>query len=140
MATYYSELYVNLLTKALLEPGEEIVAKSRANYAPWYSKLLFWLKRDELLVATNRRLIVLIHRARFLRPFGLTEVESHVWTQQSEVAAKGLFGWNLLIKNQAGKRVFDLRPSNVEKPTKTFSKSALAAWQNGRGLPAQASS
>ena len=136
MATYFSKLYVDLLSKAELAEGEVIIAKMRSNHAPWYTKFLPWLKRERLLLATNRRLLIFTHGAGFIRPSGLLASESLAWSQVGEAAAKGLFGSSLALKTQAGKQVFQLSASDIEQPTKSFAKVTAETWQNGRSLPA----
>jgi len=136
MATFFSKLYVELLSKAELEPGEVITAQTRSDHAPWYTKFLPWLKRERLLLATNRRLIIFTHGAGFIRPSGLLSAQSLPWSQVGEAAAKGLFGSSLALKTPTGKQVFQLSASYVEQPTKGFAKVTAETWAKGRALPA----
>jgi hypothetical protein len=137
MAIYYSDLYTNLLANRFLEPGEKIVERARARHAPWYAKLFFWLKRDYLLVATTRRLIIFTHQPGILRPLGLASAEAHPWSALTEVAPKGLLGQKLLLRAQNGwKNTFKLSGLFVELGSRKFSQGVAQAWKQGRALPA----
>jgi hypothetical protein len=137
MAIYYSDLYANLLTTRFLEPGEKILERARAQHAPWFAKLLFWLKKDYLLVATTRRFIIFTHKCGLLRPFGLTSAEAHPWNALAEVTPKGLVGQKLRLRAKNGwKNTFKLSSFFVERGSRKFSRGVAQAWEQGRALPA----
>lgn len=87
---YFSDLHVQLLSKALLNPGEQLVGQTVTAYTPWWAFGL--IRRTHLVLATDQRLIIVDHRFGFFpADFKLHSVDSLPWAQVQELKVKGLF-------------------------------------------------
>ena len=87
---YFSDLHVQLLSKALLNPGEQLVGQTVTAYTPWWAFGL--IRRTHLVLATDQRLIIVDHRFGFFpADFKLHSVDSLPWSQVQELKVKGLF-------------------------------------------------
>lgn len=87
---YFSDLHVELLSKALLNPGEQLVGQTVTGYTPWWA--FGFIRRTHLVLATDQRLIIVDHRFGFFpADFKLHAVESIPWAQVQELKVKGLF-------------------------------------------------
>ncbi|HVH43832.1 MAG TPA: hypothetical protein VM925_15875 [Labilithrix sp.] len=98
---FFSDLHVELLSRGVLEPGESLVAKTVARYRPWWA--LGFVDREYLVLATDRRLVLLDHRAGFfglIWPTRLFAVDSIPWAQVQEAKVKGLFKKKLRVIGQ----------------------------------------
>jgi hypothetical protein len=89
MPIRYSDLHLQILTRGLLDPGEHLTGHVMAERNPWYGFGL--LRKQYLLVSTDRRLLVLEHKRAWLhRTFVLSKVESLPWNDVEELALRGL--------------------------------------------------
>jgi hypothetical protein len=100
MYSYFSELHVDLFSRALLQPGEQLVGKTVAEYSPWW--LLGLFRKTFLALATNQRLILVEHRMAWLHAsLKLHGVESIPWGNVEEIRMKGLlFGKKIRLRAQ----------------------------------------
>lgn len=95
---FFSDLHVDLLSRGLLQPGESLVSKTVGTYKPWWG--FGFINRQYLVLATDRRLILLDHRAGFfglISPQHLFAVDSLPWSQVQEAKVKGLFNKSIKI-------------------------------------------
>jgi len=87
---YFSDLHVQLLSKAILQPGEQLVGQTVTSYFPWWAMGL--IRRQHLVLATDQRLILVEHRFNFFpADFRLHAVDSIPWSQVQEARVTGLF-------------------------------------------------
>ena len=87
---YFSDLHVQLISKAILNPGEQLVGQTVTSYMPWWAFGL--IRRKHLVLATDQRLIIVDHRFGFFpADFKLHSVDSLPWAQVQELKVKGLF-------------------------------------------------
>lgn len=87
---YFSDLHVQLISRGILQPGEQLVGQTVTSYMPWWAFGL--VRRQHLVLATDQRLILVEHRFNFFpADFRLHEVHSIPWTQVQELKVKGLF-------------------------------------------------
>ena len=87
---YFSDLHVQLLSKAILQPGEQLVGQTVTSYMPWWAFGL--IRRKHLVLATDQRLVIIDHRFGFFpADFKLHAVDSLPWSQVQELKVKGLF-------------------------------------------------
>lgn len=94
---YFSDLHVQLISKAILNPGEQLVGQTVTSYMPWWAFGL--VRRKHLVLATDQRLIIVDHRFGFFpADFKLHSVDSLPWAQVQELKVKGLFKKKLRIK------------------------------------------
>lgn len=130
---YFSDLHVDLLSRGLLAPGETLVTKAVGEYKPWWA--LGLIKRLYLVLATDRRLILLDHRSKlwgFLAGTSLVGVESIAWPRVQEAKMKGLLGKKLQIDGQGERGPINLR---LKVPTAPFGPLAVMK-ANGKGAQA----
>lgn len=87
---FFSDLHVQLLSKGILEPGEQLLGQTVTSYLPWWA--LGLINRQYLVLATDRRLVLVDHRVKFF-PVALFmhQVQSIPWSQVQEAKVKGLF-------------------------------------------------
>lgn len=87
---YFSDLHVQLISKAILNPGEQLVGQTVTSYMPWWAFGL--IRRKHLVLATDQRLVIIDHRFGFFpADFKLHSVDSLPWAQVQELKVKGLF-------------------------------------------------
>ncbi len=89
---YFTETHVQIMSKGLLEPGEQLVSRSVVVDAPWYTFGMFLFHKTYLVLATNQRLVMVEHRRDFFgRGLRVEKVHTVPWNQVSEMKVKGLF-------------------------------------------------
>lgn len=88
---FFSDLHVQILARGILEPGEQLVGQTVTSYMPWWA--FGFIRRQYLVLATDRRLVLVDHRYSFLQPLEqrLHQVDSITWSNVQELKVKGLF-------------------------------------------------
>ncbi|MCW5833925.1 MAG: hypothetical protein KIS78_16105, partial [Labilithrix sp.] len=88
---FFSDLHVQILSRGILNPGEQLVGQTVTSYMPWWA--FGFIRRQYLVLATDQRLILVDHRYSFLQPLEqrLHQVDSIAWSNVQEVKVKGLF-------------------------------------------------
>ena len=86
---FFSDLHVQLLSKGILGPGEQLVSQTVTSYMPWWAFGL--IQRQHLVLATDQRLILVEHRRGFF-PVSqrLHDVDSLAWSNVQELKVTGL--------------------------------------------------
>lgn len=105
----FGELHVEVLARGVLEKGESLVAKTIATHQPWWA--LGCMLRQYVIFATDRRLILLDHRANLFglwRPPHLFSFDSLLWSNVQEVKLDGLLGNTLRVTGQSERGVVKL--------------------------------
>ena len=99
---YFSDLHVQLLSRGILNPGEQLLSQTVTSYRPWWA--LGFIQRQHLVMATDQRLVLVDHRLQFF-PVSQTlhGVESIPWNQVNELKVTGIFQKKLKVKG-AGDR------------------------------------
>jgi hypothetical protein len=96
MVSVFSDLHVRTLARGLMDPGEQLVARTACVYAPWWS--LGLRKRLYLALATNRRLLLLDHRLSwFHSAMRLHHIESIAWSEVKALTLGGFFSKTLTL-------------------------------------------
>jgi len=99
MYSYFSDLHVDLLAQALLEPGEQRIGQTVGRYVPWWA--LGWINETYLVIATDRRVILVEHRMAWLhQAVRLHSVQSVPWQGVQEARVSGIFGKKLTVRGQ----------------------------------------
>ncbi len=99
MYSYFSDLQVELLARGVLEPGEQLTGKTVTRYMPWWS--FGFINRTYLVLATDRRVILLDHRMTWLHQAqSLRAVESIPWSNVQEMVMKGIFAKKIRLRGQ----------------------------------------
>jgi hypothetical protein len=100
MFAYFTDLHVDLLSKALLQPGEQRVGQSVVRYLPWWA--LGFINKTYLVIATDQRIILIEHRMAFFHQAQkLHSVQSIPWSSVQEARVTGLFRKKLRVRGQA---------------------------------------
>jgi hypothetical protein len=87
---FFTDLHVQILSKGILEPGEQLLGQTVTSYMPWWAMGL--INRQYLVLATDRRLILVDHRLGFFPPTQrLHAIQSITWQNVQELKVKGLF-------------------------------------------------
>jgi hypothetical protein len=146
MYSYFTELHVDLLSQALLQPGERRIGATVGRYVPWWA--FGFVNETYLVIATDRRIILVGHKMAWLhQATKLTSVESLAWQGVQEARVTGIFGKKLRLRGQGLHRPFARKlrvpnplfgllapmPRNVEG-----ARTVAQAYQASRGLPAAA--
>ena len=94
---YFSDLHVQLLSRGILNPGEQLLGQTVTFYRPWWAFGL--IQRQCFVMATDQRLVIVDHRLQFF-PFAQTlhGVDSIPWSQVNELRLSGIFGKKLRVK------------------------------------------
>lgn len=98
MAIYFSDLYVNTISKGLLQPGEQLVARASAMHVPWWSMGMPMLMSQYLVFATNQRILLVRHRRGWLTGDRMDDVKSVAWNQVERATLGGILRKKLKIK------------------------------------------
>ena len=87
---FFSDLHVQLLSRGILNPGEQLLGQTVTGYMPWWA--FGMIRRQYLVLATDQRLILVDHRFSFLRPMvqRLHQVDSMTWNNVAEAKVTGL--------------------------------------------------
>lgn len=95
---FFTDLHVQLLARGILEPGEQLLGQTATSYMPWWA--FGFIRRQYLVLATDRRLVLLDHRYGFLMPTvqRLHAVESIPWSNVQDVQVKGLLKKKLRVR------------------------------------------
>lgn len=96
---YFTDLHVQLLSRGILNPGEQLQSSTVTFYRPWWA--LGFIQRQHLIMATDQRVILVDHRIQFF-PFSqkLHSVESIPWSQVNELKVSGIFSKKIRVKGQ----------------------------------------
>ncbi len=144
MYSYFSDLHVDLLAQALLQPGEQRIGQTVGSYLPWWAFGL--INETYLVIATDRRLILVEHRMAWLHQANkLQSVESIPWQNVREARIAGLLGKKLVVQGQSQSRTFSRK---LRIPNALFgllapmrnnvggARAVAAGFQATRGLSA----
>src|SRR6478672_1483912 len=95
---FFSDLHVQLLSRGILNPGEQLVGQTVTSYMPWWA--FGFIRRQYLVLATDQRLILVDHRYSFLQPYvqRLHQVDSITWNNVQECKVKGIFNKKLSVR------------------------------------------
>jgi hypothetical protein len=88
---FFTDLHVQLLSRGLLNPGEQLLGQTVTSYMPWWA--FGFIRRQYLVLATDQRLILVDHRYGFFRPTTqrMHGVDSLAWSNVQEAKITGLF-------------------------------------------------
>jgi hypothetical protein len=146
MYSYFTELHVDLLSQALLQPGERRIGATVGRYVPWWA--FGFVNETYLVIATDRRIILVGHKMAWLhQATKLTSVESLAWGGVQEARVTGIFGKKLRLRGQGLHRPF-ARKLRIPNPLFGLlapmarnvqgARTIAQAYQAARGLPAAA--
>jgi hypothetical protein len=100
MYSYFTDLHVDLLTQALLQPGEQRLGQTATRYIPWWA--LGFVNKAYLVIATDQRIILIEHRMAWLhQSMKLHSVESIPWGGVEEARVTGLFNKKLRLRGRS---------------------------------------
>jgi hypothetical protein len=88
---FFSDLHVQLLSRGILNPGEQLLGQTVTGYMPWWA--FGFIRRQYLVLATDQRLILVDHRYSFIQPTTqrLHAIDSLAWSNVQEAKVTGLF-------------------------------------------------
>jgi hypothetical protein len=88
---FFSDLHVQLLSRGILNPGEQLLGQTVTGYMPWWA--FGFIRRQYLVLATDQRLILVDHRWSLIQPTTqrLHAIDSLSWSNVQEAKVKGLF-------------------------------------------------
>jgi hypothetical protein len=138
MSMYFSDLYVDTLGKALFQPGEQLVARTSAAHAPWWSMGIPMLASQYLVLVTNQRAHLVRHKRGWLTGDRMEEVKAVPLSQIQQVKVGGMFAKKTLsIKGGDVDLSLSVRGGFLEIPNNVDGAKKLAeTWQRTKALPA----
>lgn len=138
MALYFSELYVNTLSKALLQPGEQLVARASATHAPWWTMNIPMLASQYLVLVTSQRAVLVRHKRGWLTGDRMEEIKSVPLQQIEKCKVSGfLFQKKLTIRGNGVALSLRVRGGFLEIPNNLDGARRLAdVVQRTKALPA----
>jgi hypothetical protein len=106
---FFSDLHVQLLSRGLLNPGEQLLGQTVTGYMPWWAFGL--IRRQYLVLATDQRLILVDHRFSFIQPTTqrLHQVDSIAWSSVAEAKVTGLIKKKLKVVGQGERGPISLK-------------------------------
>lgn len=138
MALYFSDLYVNTVSKALLAPGEQLVARASASHVPWWSMGIPMLASQYLVLVTNQRAVLVKHKRGWLTGDRMEDVQSVPLSQLQTCKMSGLFAKKkLAIRGGGIDLALSMRGGFLEIPGNVDAgKKLVETWQRTKALPA----
>lgn len=138
MGMYFSDLYVDTLGKAVFQPGEQLVARTSAAHAPWWTMGIPMLASQYLVMVTNQRAVLARHKRGWLTGDRLEEIKTVPLQQISQVKVGGFFAKkSLSIKGGDVNLDLSVRGGFLEIPNNVDGAKKLAeTWQRTKALPA----
>jgi hypothetical protein len=139
MSLYFSDLYVNTVSRGLLNPGEQLQGRVSARKIPWYAAFfrLPQFMTHYLVLFTNQRAVLVKHRRGWLTGDRMESVDSIPLQQVETAKMSGLFAVKKLRLRGAG---VDLK-LNVTggfleiKDNVSSGKALVANVERSRALP-----
>ncbi len=118
---HFTDLHVQLLSQALLNPGERVISKTVLEHTPWWMMLpgigkLIPGVRVHLLIATTDRMIIVTHKKGFIRSVFIEEVTVLPWENVQTLQLCGWFKNSLRIAGRGEAALVGGRPVSVGKP------------------------
>jgi hypothetical protein len=137
MAMFFSDLYVDTLSKALLQPGEQLVARASGMEVPWWSMGIPMLASHYLVLVTNQRAVLVRHKRGWLTGDRMEEVKAVPWSQVERAKLSGLFMKKKLAIKGGGIDVsLAVRGGFLEIPNNVdATKTLVDTWQRAKALP-----
>lgn len=141
MAIKFNDTYVDSIARAHLEPGEQIVARSAGVHRPWWTLGIWYFWKTYLVLATNRRLLLVEHRRGLLYD-RLEKVDSIAFGEITTAKVSGLLlkkKLNLAFQN--GRSALSLVLPGLFGPmpkSAAGAKEVVSSWEQGKALPAHA--
>lgn len=122
---FFSDLHVQLLSRGILNPGEQLVSQTVTSYMPWWA--FGFIRRQYLVLATDQRLVLVDHRYSFWRPTTqrLHGVESMPWSNVQETKVVGFLKKKLKVRGQS-----DHGPIALKMPIPNAFFGLLAPMKN----------
>lgn len=138
MALYFSDLYVNTVSKALLQPGEQLVARASGTHAPWWAMGIPMLASQYLVLVTQSRAVLVRHKRGWLTGDRMEEVQSVPLAQIQTCKMSGFFAKKKLAIRGGGVDVaLAMRGGFLEiKDNLDGGKRLVDTWQRAKSLPA----
>jgi hypothetical protein len=102
MALFFNDLYVDTLSKGLLQPGEQLMHRVSAHHTPWWAMGLAPLSSQYLVLATSHRLVLVRHRRGWLTGHRMESVHSVPWHEIQKIKMSGLFAKKTISVQAAG--------------------------------------
>lgn len=142
MAMFFSDLYVDTLSKALLAPGERLVARASGMDVPWWSMGIPMLASHYLVLVTNQRAVLVRHKRGWVTGDRMEEVKSVPWNQIERAKLSGFFAKKKLVLKGGGIDLsLAVRGGFLEIPGNLDAgKQIVDTWQQAKALPASTSS
>lgn len=137
MAMFFSDLYVDTVSKALLTPGEQLVARASGMEVPWWSMGIPMLASQYLVLVTSQRAVLVRHKRGWLTGDRMEEVKSVPWSQVERAKMSGFFAKKKLAIKGAGVDVtLQMRGGFLEIPKNLDAgKQLVDTWQRAKALP-----
>ncbi|MDQ3031646.1 MAG: hypothetical protein M3Y87_04455 [Myxococcota bacterium] len=137
MAMFFSDLYVDTVSKALLQPGEQLVARASATEVPWWSMGIPMLASHYLVLVTDHRAVLVRHKRGWLTGDRMEEVKTIPWNQVERAKLSGMFRKKKLAIKGGGVDVsLAMRGGFLEIPNNLDAGKALVdTWQRAKALP-----
>jgi hypothetical protein len=139
MGIKVTDLYVNTIAKGLLQPGEQLLARTSGFYQSFWTFQIPFFRHDYIVLVTSHRLILLDHRKGLIHD-RLDKIDSFAWSQVQQAKLGGfLFGKKLALKLPTGALTIRV-PGGFFAPKGNVdgAKAAIATWEGNRALPAAA--
>lgn len=134
----YSDVYVSILAKGLLHPGEQFVGACAVSHQPFWSLGIPLFKHSYLLVATTHRLVALDHRKGFMFD-RLDRADSFAWADLGLMKLGGLLTKKVTVKDRAGRTVVQGKVTGFFGPMPNNAQSARSlvhTWEQHHRLAA----
>jgi len=137
MSLYFSDLYVDTVSKGLLQPGEQLVARTSGYHVPWWAMNIPWFKSQYLVLVTSQRAVLVRHKRGLLTGDRMESVHSVPLQQIDRCKLSGLFGKKLALRGGGVDLTLTVPGGFLEIPGNVDAgKRLVDTWQRTRALPA----
>jgi hypothetical protein len=137
MAIKFTPAYVENIVSAHLEPGEKIVARAAGVHRPIWTLGIRFFWKTYLIVATDRRLVLVEHRRGLLYD-RVERVEAIAWADIDTAKVSGLMRKSLKLAFKSGRSSLSLRLPGLFGPmarNNEGAKSVVSTWEQRKALP-----
>jgi hypothetical protein len=134
----YSDVYVSILAKGLLQPGEQFLGACAVSHQPFWSLGMPFFRHSYLLVATSHRLVAVDHRKGLVYD-RLDRADSYAWGDVTALKLSGVFTKKIAVKDRSGRTVVKGKVGGFLGPMPNNAAAARTlaqTWEHQRRLSA----
>lgn len=136
MAIKFNQTYIDTLARAYA-PNDNVVASTGGVHKPFWALGIPFFFKTYLLIATQRKLLVVEHRRGLLLD-RMESVDAVAWSEVQSAKVSGLLRKKLKLAFTTGRAAISMAIFGMIGPVAKAAdgaKALVGAWQQGKALP-----